>query len=240
MTVEQVDAVLGIFATLIPLLLAALGAFFGLQNRRRKSTPAPSLTIIHFERETETAAQRSRRRTGQIAVLVAGISGAGLLVVFMVGRVNTLADLTTTAQQAIFGFLLAITLFYLLLVGFMLRNLRDVLRTPAGTPSPAHTVASLVVEADRTALAPRIQSALRRLNMALLKVDTDAGTYHARRYYAFNVAREFADDIVIRLEPVEGGRCRLTLSSDGIMPTLKSDRARNRENVDELIRLILK
>ena len=51
MNVEQVDAVLSIIATLIPISLAAFATFFGIQSRRRKSAGAAIENIRRRTRE---------------------------------------------------------------------------------------------------------------------------------------------------------------------------------------------
>jgi hypothetical protein len=243
MNVEQVDAVLSIVATLIPIALAVFATFFGIQSRRRKSAPAPSLTIAKFEREQEVQGQIRNRRRWQIFELSLAVLVTVLLLIFTVVqyvRTDPPGDMPALLDNLAIVGLVLIILFYAGLVWLIVRTLGMVMRTPAGELSEAEYSTTLVIEAEKSTLVMRTQSALRRFNAVLQRVDTESGTFEARKYFLFNLNQEFFDRLTIKLTPEGDKRCELTVSSDGIMPSFKSSHARNRENVEQLIALILK
>lgn len=243
MTVEQIDAILSIIATLIPIALAGFATFFGIQSRRKKSAPAPSLTIAKFEREQESLARVRRRRQWQIVELGLAFVITLVLLIFTVVqyvRTDPPGDMPALFDNLAIVGLVLIILFYVSLLWLFVRTLAAVLLNPAGATSPANYTTTLVIEAEKAVLVQRIQSALRRFNAVLSYVDVETGVFEARKYFVFNLNQEFFDSITLHLIPAGDRHCELTVASDGIMPTLKASPARNRENVEQLIALILK
>jgi hypothetical protein len=240
MTIEQIDALLSIVATLIPLGVAGAAAFLGLQNRRRKNTPPPSIMIVAYQEAEATPAQRRQALRQRWTMAVFYTLTALGLVLFIVQRLVVYAPTPDTPRNLTvltLLFMWGLLALYSAILWVCCRTLWTLWRS---VRHPARADHTLIVQADKIMLAQRAQTALRRLNAKFHKIDLEAGVVHAHKYYPYNLNNEFFDEISISISPQGEQRCELRVSSYGAMPTFRSDTARNREQVEQVVQMMLK
>jgi hypothetical protein len=87
-------------------------------------------------------------------------------------------------------------------------------------------------------LARKSHYALRRLGADVIEIDLEQGLVRARRHFFFNLYKIYFDEIVVQIKQTHERQCEVVIESDGILPSLIRNRARNMQNIIALVGLI--
>lgn len=238
MTIESFDAMLSILATCVPLVLAVLSSVLGLRARRQASD-LPPMIIGKLAQEHEDAALARKRRRNQVIESVFGLTLIIVTIVYVASLLARLlpeiAAVESTSAVIIAALLVPVLGFYATFVALYLRTLWMFARTPVGTASDARASTEIVLYASYNQVLYRCQEALQQLRTTRFTIDGEQGVMHARKHYYFNLYKVYFDDVIIRLRLDSDECCTLTITSDGIMPTFRSDAHRNHDNIRRFI-----
>lgn len=239
MDFEQLDALVNLIITLVPITLALAGTVFGLRVRRRAAaSKEASITIVKFASEPETPAAARRRRVWQYVDVAAWLALMAAFAIFALVQVNRALLDPDRSRTLILLLNVVIVVFYAVIIWMYARTLAALRRVPVGARSYAFSELSVVLSGSVRRIARKSHNALRRLGADVLEIDLEHGLVRARRHFFFNLYRLYFDELTVRVTPVNERQCQVTLHSDGVMPSLARNGARNRQNLLTLINYI--